>query len=153
MKHTTVCYLIKHSPELEVLLGLKKVGFGRGKYAGIGGKVEAGESIAEAAIREVEEEIGVKIPINSIQHMGIVSFLFPSKVEWNQEVSIFTTHNWQGEPIESEEMKPFWFKFADIPYQSMWQDNRFWLPQILDGNKLNLTISFKNDNETVDEVF
>eukprot|EP00051_Salpingoeca_urceolata_P006046 m.80347 g.80347 ORF g.80347 m.80347 type:complete len:91 (+) comp14659_c1_seq3:1046-1318(+) len=38
-----------------VLLGLKKRGFGQGKLNGFGGKVEAGETVAEAAARELEE--------------------------------------------------------------------------------------------------
>ena len=39
--------------EGEVLLGMKKRGFGEGKWNGFGGKVEAGETIVEAAAREV----------------------------------------------------------------------------------------------------
>ncbi len=34
-----------------VLLGMKKRGFGAGKWNGFGGKVEPGETIEEAAIR------------------------------------------------------------------------------------------------------
>ena len=44
--------------EGEVLLGMKKRGFGEGKWNGFGGKVEAGETIVEAAAREVREECG-----------------------------------------------------------------------------------------------
>jgi 8-oxo-dGTP diphosphatase len=61
MKHMTVCFLLKKTPEREVLLGNKKAGFGAGKYAGIGGKVEADETVEMAVIREVQEEIGVKV--------------------------------------------------------------------------------------------
>ena len=42
----------------KVLLGMKKRGFGEGKWNGFGGKVEAGETIIEAAAREVKEECG-----------------------------------------------------------------------------------------------
>ena len=62
MKQMTVCFLLRQFRVPEVLLGFKKVGFGSGKYAGIGGKVEPGETVEEAAKREVEEEIGVTIP-------------------------------------------------------------------------------------------
>ena len=34
-----------------ILLGLKKKGFGEGKWNGFGGKVEHGETICQAAIR------------------------------------------------------------------------------------------------------
>ncbi|MEJ2212436.1 MAG: NUDIX domain-containing protein, partial [Anaerolineae bacterium] len=45
-------------PPRQVLLGLKRVGFGAGKLTGIGGKVEPGEEVAAAAARELEEEVG-----------------------------------------------------------------------------------------------
>lgn len=137
---------------MEVLLGLKKAGFGCGKYAGIGGKVEPGETVEEAAVREVEEEIGVKVFEKTLQFMGKITFVFPSKPEWGQVVSIFRVISWQGDPFESDEMKPFWFTLDAIPYEAMWQDARHWLPEILDGNKLQGQFTFKDDNETVEEV-
>ncbi len=152
MKQTTVCFLVRYTPEMQVLLGQKKMGFGTGKYAGIGGKLETGETIEEAAVREVEEEIGVKISVSNMQFMGTTTFIFPFRVDWNQEVSVFLADDWQGEPAESSEMKPCWFRTADIPYDSMWQDAHHWLPLILTGTKLHARISFKDDNETVDEV-
>lgn len=54
----TLCFLLDGD---KVLLGLKKKGFGQGKWLGIGGKVEEGESVEEAAKREVKEEIGVTL--------------------------------------------------------------------------------------------
>lgn len=152
MKQMTVSFLLRHVPVLEVLLGFKKVGFGSGKYAGIGGKVEPGETLESAAKREVEEEIGVTISDGSIQYMGKVTFLFPYKTEWTQEVSIFLVSKWQGEPKESDEMRPFWFALDRVPYEAMWQDARHWMPLILQGNRIQSTISFRNDNETVHEV-
>ena len=45
----------------EILMGLKKRGFGAGKLNGVGGKQEAGETIEECAVSENQKEIGVKI--------------------------------------------------------------------------------------------
>ena len=56
MRHTTLMLLKKDG---KLLLGLKKRGFGLGKINGIGGKVEEGESVEAAAVRETFEEIGV----------------------------------------------------------------------------------------------
>jgi 8-oxo-dGTP diphosphatase len=131
MKQMTVCFLLRNAPVFEVLLGLKKVGFGSGKYAGIGGKVEPGETVEAAAKREVEEEIGVIIPEESIQYMGKVTFLFPFKTDWSQEVSLFLARKWHGEPQESDEMKPYWFEPDQVPYEAMWQDARHWIPLVL----------------------
>jgi len=152
MKQMTVCFLLRNTPNREVLLGLKKMGFGIGKYTGIGGKVEPGETVEIAAIREVEEEIGVRILAEDIRFRGTVTFLFPSKPEWSQKVSIFTAEIWLGEPGESIEVKPSWFKLDEIPYHSMWQDACHWIPQILAGTKIQTSIIFKDDTETVKEV-
>lgn len=45
----------------KVLFGVKKRGFGKGKLVGVGGKVDKGETVEEAAVRETQEEIGVKV--------------------------------------------------------------------------------------------
>jgi 8-oxo-dGTP diphosphatase len=147
----TVCFLQRRAQSV-VLLGLKKVGFGSGKYAGIGGKVEPGEAVTAAAVREVQEEIGVTVAEVCTQLVGRVTFLFPVRSEWNQEVYIFLVRQWQGEPRESDEMKPAWFEPDRLPYDAMWQDARHWIPLILEGNRIEATISFRDDNETVAEV-
>ncbi len=152
MIESTICFLQNPERENEILLGLKKTGFGVGKYAGIGGKVEAGETITGAAKREVREEIGVIINDEDLQFMGEITFLFPYKLQWDQKVSIFLAQKWIGEPVESDEMKPSWFKPGEIPYHSMWQDAVHWLPRIMEGAKICATISFKEDNETVENV-
>ncbi len=57
-KVLTLCLIVS---EGRVNLGLKKRGFGAGRFNGYGGKVESGETIQEAAIREVREECGVEV--------------------------------------------------------------------------------------------
>jgi 8-oxo-dGTP diphosphatase len=152
MKQSTICFLLKNTSEREVLLGFKKTGFGAGKFTGIGGKVEPGETVEGTAMREVEEEIGVKILANEIQFKGTVTFLFPSKMEWSQQVSIFTAESWVGDPRESNEMRPSWFKLKEIPYVSMWQDAPYWIPQIVNGSAIQAKFTFKHDKETLEEA-
>lgn len=67
MREATLCYLVRGNPPVEVLLGFKKMGFGVGKYTGIGGKVEAGETIEETAVRELWEETGVRASASALQ--------------------------------------------------------------------------------------
>lgn len=118
--------------ETEVLLGFKKRGFGCGKWNGFGGKVEKGESIVDAAVREVKEECGLHI--EKPDKVGIIDFEFVGDPEL-LEVHIFTTQSYSGDVCESEEMEPRWFSIESIPFDKMWADDRHWLPLLLKGHK------------------
>lgn len=142
MLKTTLNFLIKDN---QILLAMKKRGFGQGKWNGVGGKVRVGEAVADAAIRETTEEIGVKIKPANLQQMATLSFYFADKPDWNQQCNVFITKSWQGEPTESEEMQPMWFNLDQIPYHQMWIDDKYWLPLVLAGEKLKAEFYFNND--------
>lgn len=152
MGDRTLCFLMKGNPPDQVLLGFKKNGFGTGKFAGIGGKVEAGETVAKAAVRELEEETDVKVTEQCLHYVGHLTFLFPSNPAWSQVVHVFRATEWEGIPVESVEVKPEWFEVDRLPYEQMWQDARHWLPRILTGERIRMRFVFDQDNETVREV-
>ena len=133
-------------------MGRKKVGFGAGKYTGFGGKVEAHETVATAAVRELEEETGVRVSAEDLRPMGRLTFLFPTEPAWSQMVHVFVAESWDGDPVESREMTPTWFAMDDIPFEQMWQDGAHWLPRILAGERIRARFTFKEDNETIDEL-
>jgi len=108
-------FSIESDPPDEVLLGFKKIGFGAGKYTGIGGKVEPDETIVNAALRELEEEIGVKASEHNLIKLGQLTFLFPANPAWSQVVHVFQVTEWKGDPAESDEMKPAWFGMNQLP--------------------------------------
>lgn len=147
MKLTTLCFLIrKNQGNKELLLAMKKKGFGQGKWNGIGGKLDSNKrdkNIFDTAIREMKEEIGVKI--KDMERVAILNFHYPyltnSEKEW--PVHVFLVKDWEGEPKESEEMKPKWFKIKKIPFNKMWPDDKFWLPKILKGERIKAKFSFK----------
>lgn len=145
MKEATLCLLIKKDQDNEeLLLAMKKRGFGMGKWNGVGGKIDfekGDKNIVDAARRETEEEIGIKI--KELEKVAVLNFTFPYKKDWNQSVHVFLAKSWEGEPKESEEMAPKWFKVPEIPYDEMWDDDKFWLPYILKGEKLKADFIFK----------
>ncbi|MEK7139021.1 MAG: NUDIX domain-containing protein [Patescibacteria group bacterium] len=73
MRQTTLCLLLK---EKEILLAMKKRGFGAGKWNGVGGKVDEGETVKLAATRELNEEIGVSVKEEHLEDVGNIKFIF-----------------------------------------------------------------------------
>lgn len=135
---TTLLYLLKAN---QVLLAMKKRGFGVGKYNGVGGKLEVGETVEQAMIRETQEEIGVT-PVNYQKH-GILQFDMYYKGEHVlEDVHVFTATEFNGEPCESEEMRPTWFAVDQLPLQQMYQTDKIWLPLLL-AKRGSLTGFFK----------
>lgn len=152
VQETTLCLLVRERPSPSVLLGLKKEGFGSGKYTGFGGKLEAAERPAVAAIRELEEETGIRVREEDLQPMGRLTFLFPFSPAWSQVVHVFRADKWKGSPREGREMKPVWFPVNRLPLDRMWQDGAYWLPPILEGKGILARFTFQADNETIDVV-
>ncbi|NXB41244.1 8ODP triphosphatase, partial [Eulacestoma nigropectus] len=111
-----------------VLLGMKKRGFGAGLWNGFGGKVQPGESIEEAARRELLEESG--LTVDTLQKMGQITFEFVGNSEL-MDVHIFRADDFHGEPTESEEMRPQWFQLDEVPFHHMWPDDSYWFPLVL----------------------
>jgi 8-oxo-dGTP diphosphatase / 2-hydroxy-dATP diphosphatase len=110
-----------------VLLGMKKRGFGEGRWNGFGGKLEEGETVEEAAVREMQEEVGI-VP-TKMQKVGILEFAFESEPKV-LEVHVFKVTSYEGEPTESEEMCPQWFTFGEVPFARMWADDKYWFPYL-----------------------
>ncbi len=149
MKQATLCFLIRKGEPDDVLLGLKKRGFGRGKYNGLGGKIQPGESARHAAAREIEEEAGINVRPESLVPSGRLTFVFPANADFDHDVMLFVAWTWQGDPRESDEMRPAWFPITGLPFHQMWRDDPHWLPLVLAGHSVEAEFVFADDNESV----
>ncbi|MCX6809282.1 MAG: 8-oxo-dGTP diphosphatase [Candidatus Berkelbacteria bacterium] len=151
-RDATLVFLVKkHEGKItEICLAMKKRGFGVNRWNGVGGKVESQDkTIEDAAKRETQEEIDVLA--NDLEKVAELSFYFPHNAAWNQMVHIYFSQNWDGEPKESEEMRPKWFSVNKLPYKDMWPDDIFWLPKVLKGELLKGMFKFGENDVILDK--
>ncbi len=148
MRQDTLIFLLKDDTD-EICLAMKKRGFGVGKFNGVGGKVNEGESIEAAAVREAHEEVGVVIAENDLVKVAELQFAFQDKPEWKINCHTFFVRQWSGEPSESEEMAPQWFLRNEIPFDKMWIDDKYWLPHVLQGDYIKARFEFTNDGSEI----
>lgn len=137
-EEAVLCFIVK---EGKVLLIHKKTGLGAGKINAPGGRIEAGESAGEAAVRETEEETGLT-PLNLEQRVDL-SFIFTDGYSLHGRV--FFADDCRGEMTETPEADPFWCDLEKIPYEEMWEDDPLWIPRALNGEKLKGVFIFDGD--------
>ena len=133
----------------ELLLGRKKRAFGAGRVVAPGGGLGPQETAPQAALREAEEEVGLRPA--GLKLCGELSFVFPYKPGWGMCASVFTAQCWTGDLRASDELEPRWYALAKIPYAEMWPDAVHWLPKVLAGEFASMAFEYGED-ETLSEV-
>jgi 8-oxo-dGTP diphosphatase/2-hydroxy-dATP diphosphatase len=134
-----VMTLVSLYNDTDVLLAMKKRGFGVGRWNGYGGKVQAGESIQEAALRELKEESGITTDITAA---GKITFHFKGEA---LDVFYFRNSQFTGEAIETEEMTPKWFPKNALPFNEMWPSDVIWMPRFFAGETLSGEFWLRDD--------
>jgi mutator protein MutT len=149
---TTIVFLVQGE---QILLAMKKRGHGAGHWNGPGGKLESGETAEQAMVRECSEEIDVT-PLDYAKAAEHTFYELHGGAQSKLTAHVFLCTKWNGEPTESEEMKPQWFAISDIPYDTMWPDDIHWLPQVLAGKKIRAEFHYDDENQlqssTIDTV-
>lgn len=141
----TLCYVLDDD---ELLLIKKKRGVGEGFYNGPGGKIEDHDNTPkEAAIREAIEETGVT-PIEP-EKVGELDFIFGE--DPFQRVHVFLTEEYEGEPEKTEEADPVWFQPEEMPYDQMWEDDRYWMPLLFEEVAFRGIFYFDADGDAVQD--
>lgn len=135
----TLTFIIK---DKQVLLIRKKRGLGAGKINGPGGRLEEGETLLECAIREVQEELCIT-PVNP-EYRGESLFQFTD--QYSIHVHTYVAYDYDGTPSETEEAIPIWFDVDCIPYDEMWEDDKIWLPLLIEGQSFKGKYLFDGDD-------
>ena len=136
-----VCTLVFIVDGARVLLIRKKRGLGAGKLNGPGGRSEAGETPVACGVREVREEVGLRV--RALRACGVLRFQFSDG--YATLVHVFRTTQFSGTPVESDEAVPLWTDIARIPYEEMWADDRYWLPLVFEGARFEGNFLFDGD--------
>ncbi|MEM8953800.1 MAG: 8-oxo-dGTP diphosphatase [Verrucomicrobiota bacterium] len=134
--HANLLFIIQDG---RILLIRKKRGLGAGNINGPGGKVDPGETVLEAALREVKEEVGVVA--HAPEEMGVLYFQFTDG--YSMHCTVFRSTDYDGELIETDEAIPMWFGVDEIPFEEMWEDDQHWLPQMIEGKKFDAYFVFE----------
>lgn len=144
MIRTTLCYLEQDGKYLMLLRVKKKHDPNEGKWIGVGGKLEPGESPEDCLVREVREETGLEL--DEWQYRGEVFF---SAQGWEEEIMyLYTATKFHGKMIEDcPEGVLKWVPFEEIPKLRLWEGDRIFLADLLAGKSdLKLALYYEGDD-------
>ncbi len=136
--NATVCFPVKDG---KVLLGMKTDKIGAGCWNGYGGGIEEYETIEQAAVRELQEEVGLEVKEKDLEKIAVIDFhnIKTDEVRFVCRVHFFKTSVWNGKPkeVSGEVMvTPTFFNINNLPLGDMMLADRQFVPHILKGKKI-----------------
>ena len=125
MKLATLCYVMHDNKTLMLYRNKKENDYHEGKWNGLGGKFEQGETPEECAVREIKEESGLTVKDPNLK--GIITFpMFDGIDDWY--VFIFTFDGYEGELIESNEGDLAWIDDDKLTELNLWEGDTIFIP-------------------------
>lgn len=143
MRLTTLCYIEKDDSFLMLYRNKKEQDQSQGKWLGIGGKLDAGESPEDCVLREVYEETGLRLTEYSFR--GVVTFISDC---WEDELMfMFTASGFEGELTDTcNEGELAWINKDKLMDLSLWEGDRYFLQDLIDGKPLvNMKLTYEGD--------
>ena len=126
----TLCYIKQDGHTLMVYRNKKPNDMHQGKWNGLGGKFEPGESPEECVIREVREESGLQIRDPKLHGL----LMFPNFKGDDWYVFVFTANEFSGELIDSPEGRLEWIPDEKLTSLNLWESDHIFFPW-LEGEK------------------
>ncbi len=152
MKLATLCYVMDRKTESTLMIHRvkKQNDYHEGKWNGLGGKFEQGESPEDCAIREIEEECGLRV--KSVTMKGFITFpMFDGKEDWY--VFLFTANDFTGELIDSNEGNLAWIKNNKLTDLNLWDGDKIFIPWLFNDKYFSAKFNYENGKYINHEVF
>jgi len=141
MTLATLCY-IQHAGQTLMIHRIKRADdIHLGKWNGLGGKFEPGESPEECVIREVREESGLEL--REPRLCGLLMFPGFKGNDWY--VFVFTAHEFSGELRENHEGYLEWIPDAQLESLPLWPSDHIFLSWIRDGKFFSAKFVYEGD--------
>ena len=149
--YSTLCYIEKNNCFLMLFRNKKKNDPCEGKWVGVGGKFEPGETADECLVREVREETGLHL--TDYTFCGIVHFVSDT---WpNEDMYLYTASGYEGNdqfrsfqdlklnkteetggcPFDCDEGELCWIPVDQILDLNLWDGDRYFLGPLIEGEK------------------
>lgn len=143
MKLATLVYLKRDGKTLMIHRIKKQADIHQGKWNGLGGKLEPGESPEACAVREVREESGLEI--RSLRYGGLLVFAGFKGEDWY--VWVYTTDTFDGEQIDSDEGRLQWIPDAEIRALPLWPSDLLFLDWLEAGKVFSARFAYSPQDE------
>ncbi|MGD8306297.1 MAG: 8-oxo-dGTP diphosphatase [Ignavibacteria bacterium] len=151
MKLATLCYVIdrKKNSTLMIHRIKKENDYHHGKWNGLGGKLEPGESPEECAIREIKEESG--LIVKNITLKGLITFpMFDGNDDWY--VFLFVSDEFSGELIDSKEGNLKWIPNENLTKINLWEGDKYFIPWLFKDKFFSAKFLYENGEYLNHEV-
>jgi len=145
MKLATLCYIRNDNHTLMLHRVKKKNDYHEGKWNGLGGKFELGETPEECAIREIEEESG--LIVKELKLKGFITFpMFDGKDDWY--VFVFVIDKFEGELIDSPEGNLEWIPNEQLLKINLWDGDKIFIPWLDEEKFFSAKFNYKGKTFT-----
>ena len=145
MRETTLCYLEQDGRYLMLYRNAKPDDVNAGKWIGLGGKLEAGETPDECVCREIFEETG--LTLTAYTYRGIVDF--DSDCDGTERMHLFTATGWEGTLHACDEGELRWIPKKELPAYPMWEGDIAFLQALWrDTPFFTLTLTYRGGRLT-----
>jgi len=146
MKYTSLCYVEKDNKYLMLYRNKKKSDYNEGKWIGLGGKLEKGESMEDCVKREVFEESGLKL--KSVKPRGAIFFINDI---CEHELMCLYTADYDGKvaSFNCDEGELSWISKDKVMDLALWEGDKLFLPRLIDSDEFMFMILNYHGDELI----